>query len=100
MAEAPGNGGGGLPSWVRIITVLGFPVFIAVVLLAAGLGMVDSPLTKIPHLEEKLTALRLELRVHSIETRETTRLLRQICRNIAKSETMATQCEPYIYEPP
>ena len=82
-----------LPTWARIVAMVGLPSAIV-------LGLIIVIIMLAPSLVDTLNivpAMRDELRSHSRqstdETREVTRLLRQICRNVAKSEISSTGCE-------
>lgn len=80
-----------------MVAVLGFPVFIACAYLARDMGLLESPLASIPALTREVALLRADLRSHASESREMTRVLRQICRNNAKSETSLILCDPPSY---
>jgi hypothetical protein len=109
-AEREDNGGGGrfpsgfadthgLPIWVRVIAVLGFPTFVACVLLAVILGWVRSPLTEVMSLQQQQIVLMTQSIQNTNEFRSEEKrmienqniLLRTLCYSFAK-DTM--QCEP------
>jgi len=79
-----------LPFWARVVAMVGLPTFLVLVGVLIMLGILGSPLSSLPMIRE-------ELRVHHAQTvddhRKVTRLLRAICRNVAKSEVAATNCE-------
>jgi len=99
----------GLPVWVRVVSILGFPTSIACVLLAVLLGWLKSPLTEIVNQQAQEIALMTQVlrqaeinRAHAdsmIEYQNV--LLRTLCRTYAK-EGLQTQCEPRFrgYEEP
>lgn len=73
----------GLPSWVRAIATVGVPAAIAFFLLGVLVGIIPSPVTE--------TAAMVQRHVEHGETQ--TRLLRAICRQGAKTDFAATECE-------
>jgi hypothetical protein len=91
----------GLPLWVRIIAVVGFPTTIACVLLAVFLGWFESPLTKVVQQQSQqiqlLTQVLQTAQLNRQEERATFEyqnlLLRTLCRTYAKPE-LQLQCEP------
>jgi hypothetical protein len=83
------NGLMGLPQWARVMLLLGIPTAFSLILLAAFLGIVPSPLSALPEIRFMLTNHER----FSLESdRAQARLLRQICRNTAKSEIGVEAC--------
>ena len=61
----------GLPGWAQVISVLGFPIVVALILLGMFTGNVGSPLTRVEALVER----------HMKGEDERLRLLRTMCRH-------------------
>lgn len=91
----------GLPVWVRAIAILGFPSFVACLLLGAILGWIKSPLSETLALQEKLI---MNLQQHELETLAARQdlidgtnyqnaLLRVLCRNLVAKQDLSA-CEP------
>jgi hypothetical protein len=70
------------PQWAKLVAGLGFPIVVAV---ALGGFVVH----KLPLLDQTASAME----AHVWESHVQTALLRQICRNSAKSEMQAQYCE-------
>jgi len=84
-----GNGLNGLPGWIKAVAIVGMPSVVALILLGALLGIVPSPLQSIAALARSLSehaALSIEIDQRQIQ------LLRQICRNTAKTEFSNDAC--------
>ena len=65
----------GLPGWAQVISVLGFPIVVALILLGMLTGVVPSPITRTQILIEQ----------HMIGDGDRTRILRTMCRHQAVS---------------
>jgi hypothetical protein len=99
----------GLPVWVRVVAILGFPTAIACVLLGVLLGWLESPLTKVVSQQAQEIGLLTQVlrqaevnRTHADSMIEYQNiLLRTLCRTYAK-EGLQAQCEPRFrgYEEP
>lgn len=70
---------GALPMWVKAVAQVGFPIALAIWLIAYA-----SP---------KIQATEMQLTQHRAESEQQTTLLRAICRNTAKSELQASFCD-------
>lgn len=92
---------GNLPLWVKAAVKLGFPSLISFILLAALLGLIESPMTKMlvvldrqSQILSKLDAndqAQWKMLLSSIEYQNM--LSRTICRTIVPTQTQY-QCEP------
>ena len=71
--------GNGLPTWVKVVAQVGFPIAVAIWLLIRADGLIAR------------TAEGMVSHVYEAEVQ--TVLLRAICRNTAKSEIQASFCE-------
>jgi len=91
----------GLPMWIRAIAILGFPSFVACLLLGAILGWIKSPLTETLEMQNKLI---ISLQQHELETLASRQdlidgtnyqnaLLRILCRNLVTKQDLSS-CEP------
>lgn len=80
----------GLPLWARLILTLGLPTFLVLVSVGVFLGHISSPLTMLQPTYDLLVVHEAR---RADQEKEQTRLLKQICRNVAKSEVMAEKCE-------
>jgi len=76
----------GIPSWIKFIAQVGFPIVIALILLAALTG--DFSRVKATVEENNRIVKQLEDAHH-----DQTRLLYQICRNTATTELQLARCE-------
>lgn len=65
------NGGNGLPTWAKLVSTLGFPIVVALLLLGMFTGYVPSPITRTEAMVEK----------HVSGEYERTRLIRVMCRH-------------------
>lgn len=63
--------GNGLPNWAKLISTLGFPIVVAMLLLGMLTGYVSSPITRSEAMLEK----------HIAGEWERTRLIRVMCRH-------------------
>lgn len=91
----------GLPLWVKVSVVLGFPTVIALILLAALLGWVPSPMITMLDVLKTQAAIQIH---HDMDTQALRRelltsteyqamLMRTICRSIVPAQSHY-QCEP------
>lgn len=98
MSESAPNGNGrtngssidNLPQWARVTLLVGLPTVLVFIAIGLGTGAINSPLNALPAIREGLIAHEARSATNDYEQ---TRLLRQICRNIAKSEVSAAACE-------
>lgn len=75
---------------VNFIKTVGFPIFVAIILLGMFLGVIPSRLEKI----DMNVSTGLEKQTgHIDESRNMAKLLRAICRNTAKSELQIRDCD-------
>lgn len=75
----------GMPIWVKVIAVLGFPIFVAVVLLGMFTGIVPSP----------VSATAQALQQHVKDETGRTRIIRVMCRHQAAAlRQPAEECDP------
>ena len=87
----------GLPSWVRGVAVVGFPVLVALYLLLSITGAIPSALSS-EHDRlsvEQRQAKEEQNKQHDAQgqaQKEQSSLLRLICANTAKSEAVALEC--------
>lgn len=79
-----------LPQWARLYLAVGLPSFLVLIGLLVAIGRIDSPLTTLPMIQRDLAA---HVQHTAVEGQEVTRLMRQICRNVSKSEISAAACE-------
>jgi len=87
--------------WVRIGVTLGFPTSMCIILLAALMGWIPSPITAMLQAQrEQIEVLRIHEREGAISRREIAAstdyqniLLRTLCRNLVAKYDL-TQCEP------
>lgn len=70
---------GTLPTWVKVVAQVGFPIAVAIWLM-----VVVSP---------KIIATAEALQTHAHDAQINTALLRAICRNTAKTELASQFCE-------
>lgn len=75
--------GNGLPAWVRAAAAVGVPAVISFLLLAMFAGILRSPVT------ETHALIRHHVRSDDVQIR----LLRVICRQLAKSDWAMAQCD-------
>ena len=84
-----------MPAWVRtvayLVGVLGFPIIVALFLLAQTGGLIASPLTET---RAAVADVRAGLAAHLIQEEHRTRLLRAICRHTARTELERRECDP------
>ena len=73
----------GLPLWIKAVVAVGIVPAIAFFLLGVMTGLIPSPITE--------TAAMM--RKHQEDGETQTRLLRQICRQGARSESGLIECE-------
>ncbi len=67
----------GLPGWAQIVSVLGFPIVVAMILLGVFVGYVPSPLLA------GVSDLQSQMRSHTSAEWERVRMLRVLCRHQA-----------------
>lgn len=78
--------------WGKLIQTVGFPIAVAMILLATFFGWLPSPmLTEHKHLVDILGA-------HTREDGTRTFLLRQICQNVSTNKDDARKCLQDSYE--
>ena len=90
-----------MPLWVKAVSLLGFPIFVALFFMGQTAGFVPSPAARIePALHEtnmRIDQLRTALEAQIVQQRVTSernsRLLASICRNAAKTEYQMTGCD-------
>lgn len=80
----------GLPSWVKIVTAVGFPIAIALILLGVLIGFIPSPLMETQAIVKDNNKL---LQGAEIVSQTSVKILRSICRNGAKSELTILECD-------
>ena len=83
-----------LPVWVKIITTVGFPILVALILLYVIFG------NTVPELSQSVSAsvetsreTNSLVKEHNDDSTKQTELFRLICRNTAKSEFAAANCD-------
>lgn len=74
-----------LPWWAQLFIQVGFPTAVAILLLAAMFGWINSPLME--------TLKRLEAQGWHM-----TRVMRIICYRFSSTEDLRAQCEPWNKE--
>ena len=87
----------GLPTWIKAIAVVGFPVVVATYLLLAITGAIPSALSSEHEqlAKSQQQAQSEQQRQHDAQTqaqKEQSQLLRLICSSVAKSEAVSLEC--------
>lgn len=87
----------GSPWWVKTIAYLGFPIFVAMILLGIIVGYVPSTLTALADttkkLEQSITDHRKDTADIAASVTVNIRLQRAICRNTAKTDLERLACD-------
>jgi len=84
----------GMPLWVKIITTVGFPIFMALVLMWVLFGIIVPTIAEDVQTNQRIgTENNSLLKEHAQDAQRQIELFKLICRNTAKTEFAISNCD-------